>query len=110
MAQDFVLLPSAKEIEFFRKREDAVLINRGHGGGYWSRYDVNAIAFDGFKIDSMRIYTDEFATKLSAYARGIIGLNGLTYFLTSAHDRSDCSRSGISAELSIIFPKDSIFQ
>ena len=80
MAQDFVLLPSAKEIEFFREREDAVLINRGHGGGYRSRYDVNAIAFDGFKIDSMRIYTDEFATQLSAYARGIIGLNFLKRF------------------------------
>ncbi|RHO69238.1 hypothetical protein DW082_10590 [Alistipes sp. AF48-12] len=80
MAQDFVLLPSAKEIEFFRKREDAVLINRGHGGDYRSRYDVNAIAFDGFKIDSMRIYTDEFATQLSAYARGIIGLNFLKRF------------------------------
>jgi len=75
---DLILLGKAHKnvLDFFKKRDNAIQIeNRGN---YRSRYIVEATIFNGLKIDSMRIYTDEF-TNLTGEA-GVIGLNFMKRF------------------------------
>ena len=73
-----VLLSNTNEnvLDFFRQRDDATLIS--NRGNFRSRYNVEATVFDSFKIDSMRIYTDEFADRMAE--AGVIGLNFMKRF------------------------------
>jgi hypothetical protein len=78
MVPDIVLLRNTQKNvrEFFSKRDDATFIS--NRGNYWSRYQVEATLFDGRKIDSMRVYTNEFSDRM--YQSGVIGLNFMKRF------------------------------
>ena len=75
---DIVLLSKTNEnvLDFFRKRDDATLISDREN--YRSRYNVEATIFDGLKVDSMRIYTNEYSDRM--YQAGVIGLNFMKRF------------------------------
>jgi hypothetical protein len=72
-----ILLESAAEYDFFRRRDDAVLL------AHWNnrRYEVDAEVFDGVRLDGMRVYLNDGSTMLNdSEAKGIIGLNFLKRF------------------------------
>jgi hypothetical protein len=74
---DLILLESAAEYGFFRRRDDAVLLD------HWNnrRYEVDAEVFDGVRLDGMRVYLNEGSTMLNGHeAKGIIGLNFMKRF------------------------------
>ena len=75
---DIVLLSKTDEnvLDFFRKRDDATLIS--DRGNYRSRYHVEATIFNGLKIDSMRVYTNEYSDRMEQ--AGVIGLNFMKRF------------------------------
>jgi len=75
---DIILLNKTNQntLDFFRKRDDAVLI--ADRGSYRSRYIVEAEIFDGIKIDSMRVYTNEYSDLM--VEAGVIGLNFMKRF------------------------------
>ncbi|MDR1757013.1 MAG: hypothetical protein LBR65_08695 [Culturomica sp.] len=79
LTQDMVLTPNSKAFAFFDKLDDALLVTTA--AGYRSRYIVGAEVFDNTTIDSLRIYTDQFAEVLiRAGTKGILGLNFLKRF------------------------------
>ena len=75
---DIILLNKTNKntLDFFRKRDDAVLI--ADRGSYRSRYIVEATIFNGLKIDSMRVYTNEYSDLMTE--AGVIGLNFMKRF------------------------------
>jgi hypothetical protein len=74
---DIILLESAEEYDFFRERDDAMLLN------HWNnrRYEVDAEVFDGVRLDAARVYLNEgsFMMQDGDY-KGIIGLNFMRRF------------------------------
>lgn len=76
-AWDIVLLCNAPELEFLNKREDAVWIQ--FLNNYMRYYTVDATLFDGFKMDSVRVYTIDYKNSIMSI-NYIIGLNFLKRF------------------------------
>ena len=76
MSWDICLASPANELSFFEGKQ-AIPFHFG-GGGYFNRHIVDADIFDGFHIDSLRIYTLKDRGRLpTSY---LIGLNFLKRF------------------------------
>lgn len=78
MPQDIALMHLAKELEFFNRKEDAVWTERSVPGGYHRYYEVDAVMFDSFQMDSIRIYTFDHPTGITT--NYLVGLNFLKRF------------------------------
>lgn len=76
MAWDFAIMPKAKDFNFFHQKEDAVWTE--YQNEYHKYQTVNATIFDGFVVDSMRIYT--FADSYRLRSEYYVGLNFLKRF------------------------------
>lgn len=74
---DISIFPHTKEFPFFDKKEDGVWLYITMNPGYFKYDIVNANIFDGYEIDSMRIYSRYSNIMVSDY---IIGLNFLKRF------------------------------
>lgn len=78
MPYDIVLMHRAEELEFFNRKEDAVWTETSSPGGYHRHYTVDAVLFDDFPLDSVRIYTFDHPNDISA--NYLVGLNFLKRF------------------------------
>lgn len=76
ISYDISLIGKTKELDFFNKRKDAVWLS--WMSSYLRHYTVDGTLFDDFKMDSLRIYTNDFHSfKGASY---MIGLNFLKRF------------------------------
>ncbi len=55
MPWDIALMPTAKELDFFNKKEDAIWTV--YDSWYHRYYTVNATLFNNYSVDLLRIYT-----------------------------------------------------
>jgi hypothetical protein len=81
-----VAFVASEELEFFEGK-DAIPFLFG-GGGYFNRYITEAEIFDGFHVDSLRIYT--LKDKFNLPTNYLIGLNFLkrfNVFIDAKNDR-----------------------
>jgi len=76
MSWDIALMYNAKELPFFNKKEDAAWI--GYLDSYFRYYIVDAMLFDNYQIDSLRIYTFNYPN--SVRCNYLIGQNFLKRF------------------------------
>jgi len=78
MFWDIALMPTAKEMEFFNRKKDAVWTQTSVGDKYNRRYTVNAKLFNNFVMDSLYIYT--FDNPYQINSKYLLGQNFLKRF------------------------------
>jgi hypothetical protein len=76
MPWDIALMYRAEELAFFNAKEDAVWT--GYLSSYYRHYNVKAILFDNFVMDSLRIYTFDYPNNV--HINYLIGINFLKRF------------------------------
>jgi hypothetical protein len=76
MSWDIALMCRAEELAFFNTKDDAVWTVGMDS--YYRHYNVNATLFDGFVIDSLRIYTFDYSNRVGS--NYLLGTNFLKRF------------------------------
>lgn len=76
MPWDIALMYNSPELEFFNQKNDAVWTE--YGRSYHRYHNVTAEIFDGYSVDSLRIYTFDYP--MSIVCDYLIGLNFLKRF------------------------------